>query len=82
MKKLSLILAGALLLGGISFAAPVVKQAAPAAKQTTKPVTKPIAKPTGKPTVKPTGKPTTKPTTKPVVHHGHPKKTPPKKIAK
>lgn len=27
MKKLSLILAGALLLGGISFASPVVKQA-------------------------------------------------------
>jgi len=41
MKKLSLILASALLLGGISFASPLVKkQAAPAAKQTS---TKPAA---------------------------------------
>jgi hypothetical protein len=39
MKKLSLILSGALLLGGISFAAPVVKQAAkaPIAQQKVKP---------------------------------------------
>ena len=34
MKKLSLILASAVLFGGLSFAAPVVKQAAPAAKTT------------------------------------------------
>jgi hypothetical protein len=42
MKKLSLILAGALLLGGISFASPVVKQdaKAPVAKQNAKPTVK------------------------------------------
>jgi hypothetical protein len=41
MKKLSLILAGALLLGSISFAAPVLKkQAAPVAKQAAKPAAK------------------------------------------
>jgi hypothetical protein len=42
MKKLSLILAGALLLGGISFASPVAKQdaKAPVAKQSTKPAAK------------------------------------------
>jgi hypothetical protein len=42
MKKSSLILAGALLLGGISFASPVVKQdaKAPVAKQKAKPGTK------------------------------------------
>jgi hypothetical protein len=36
MKKLSLILAGALLLGGISFASPVVKQAQKAPVKTEK----------------------------------------------
>lgn len=42
MKKLSLILAGALLLGGISFASPVVKQdaKAPVAQQKAKPAIK------------------------------------------
>ena len=41
MKKLSLILAGALLLGGISFASPVAKkQAAPVTKQASKPAAK------------------------------------------
>ena len=42
MKKLSLILASALLLGGISFASPVVKQqtAASSSKQVAKPAAK------------------------------------------
>lgn len=42
MKKLSLILAGALLCGGISFASPVVKQqpAASSSKQAAKPAAK------------------------------------------
>ena len=43
MKKLSLILAGALLMGGISFAAPVAKQQ-PASTSTSKQATKPAAK--------------------------------------
>ena len=49
MKKLSLILAGALFLGGISFASPLVKkqaQKAPVAKPgPVKPAPKPKAKP-------------------------------------
>ncbi len=42
MKKLSLILAGAFLLGGISFASPVVKQQ-PAKASTGKQASKPAA---------------------------------------
>jgi hypothetical protein len=61
MKKLSLILAGALLLGGISFASPIVKkqaQKAPVAKPgPVKPAAKPAAKPNAKPAVKPVAKP-------------------------
>ncbi len=42
MKKLSVILAGVVLFGGLSFAAPVLKQdtKAPVAKQTAKPAAK------------------------------------------
>jgi hypothetical protein len=65
MKKLSLIVAGALLLGGISFASPhIVKQVpkAPTAKPgPVKPVAKPSAKPTGKPASKPAVKHVAKP---------------------
>jgi len=43
MKKLSLILAGAFLLGSISFASPVVKQQ-PAKASTSKPASKPAVK--------------------------------------
>ena len=72
MKKLSLILASALLIGGISFGAPVVKHL----KQDTKPpVEKQKAKPLGKPVVKPAAKPAGKPAAKP----GAVKKTPVKK---
>ncbi len=54
MKKLSVILAGVVLFGGLSFAAPVVKHMkqdakAPVAKQTTKPAAKPATKPAAKP---------------------------------
>jgi len=50
MKKLSLILAGALLLGGISFASPVVKQQP--ASSTSKPAAKPASKGTKAPVKK------------------------------
>jgi len=56
MKKLSLILASALLLGGISFASPLVKkqaQKAPVSKPAAKPATKPASKPAAKPVAKP-----------------------------
>ena len=48
MKKLSVILAGVVLFGGLSFAAPVLKQDAKA------PVAKPAAKTTAKPATKST----------------------------
>jgi hypothetical protein len=52
MKKLSVILAGVVLFGGLSFAAPVLKQdtKAPVAKQTAKPATKSTVKPVAKAT--------------------------------
>ena len=77
MKKLSLILAGAVLFGSFAFANPAVKHVskAPIAKQTAKPAAKPAAKPTNppvkpaaKPAVKPATKPTAKPVAKPAVH--------------
>ena len=77
MKKLSLILASAVLFGGLSFAAPILKQdtKAPAAKQTTKPAAKPATKPATKPAVKPATKPAGTKTGKAV------KKVPAKKAA-
>ncbi|HTA27198.1 MAG TPA: hypothetical protein VK809_05385 [Bacteroidia bacterium] len=50
MKKLSVILAGVVLFGGLSFAAPVLKQdtKAPVAKQTAKPATKATKAPAAK----------------------------------
>ncbi|HTA27197.1 MAG TPA: hypothetical protein VK809_05380 [Bacteroidia bacterium] len=73
MKKLSAILAGVVLFGGLSFAAPVVKHMkqdakAPVAKQTTKPAAKPATKPAAKPAVKPAAKPATTPAAKPATH--------------
>ena len=58
MKKLSAILAGVVLFGGLSSAAPVLKQdtKAPAAKQAAKPAAKPAminVKPAAKTTAKP-----------------------------
>jgi hypothetical protein len=55
MKKLSLILAGALLLGGISFASPLVKKQAQKAPVAKPGPVKPVAKPVTKPTTKPKG---------------------------
>ena len=53
MKKLSLILAGALLLGGISFASPVVKQDKPKTeKKVVKKTDKKVVKKTDKKEVK------------------------------
>ena len=50
MKKLSVILAGVVLFGGLSFAAPVLKQdaKAPVAKQTAKPAAKATKAPAAK----------------------------------
>ena len=85
MKKLSLILAGALLLGGISFGKPIVKKQdtkAPVAKATAKQTAKPAAKPAAKPTVKPATKPAVKPATKPAAKPGTVRKPPVKKVTK
>ena len=77
MKKLSAILAGVVLFGGLSFAAPVVKHMkqdakAPVAKQTTKPTAKSAAKPATKPTAKQAATPAAKPVTH--THKGAPVK--------
>jgi len=73
MKKLSAILAGIVLFGGLSFAAPVVKHMKQDAKA-------PVAKQTTKPAAKPAAKPNDKPVTKPGSHqHGHEHKVPVKK---
>ncbi len=81
MKKLSLILASAVLFGSFAFAAPSVKHVkqttkAPVAKQDPKQTTKPAAKPAVKPAVKPATKPAAKPAA-----HTH-KGAPVKKAAK
>jgi len=73
MKKLSAILAGIVLFGGLSFAAPVVKHMkqdakAPVAKQNAKPVAKPAEKPAVKPAAKPAAVPASKPAAKPASH--------------
>ena len=73
MKKLSAILAGVVLFGGLSFAAPVIKHMKQDAKA-------PVAKQTTKPAAKPAAKPNDKPVTKPGSHqHGHEHKVPVKK---